>query len=201
MSVKVSYRLNKVLARASLIRHPPESSLQVTQRREGNSLKSSINPPPHHSNKPLPLIISSLPSPNYSSLINDRLYKSIKTLCGLIWDDLFTNWKFRFDSDPQLYDLQPSCTLSFSALYSISLRRNNTIVFSKLNKPPSQISPLSLLSNPPTQMGFSINKPLRGLNRGFTVVNQWDTGKELNFGQVIITSISLSLTSLTTVPM
>ena len=30
-----------------------------------------------------------------------------------IRDDLFTNWKFRFDCDPRLYDLQPSCTWPF----------------------------------------------------------------------------------------
>ena len=54
--------------------------------------------------------------PNYSSPINERLYQSIttvndcKTLCGLIQDGLFTNWKFGFDSDPRLHDLQPSCS-------------------------------------------------------------------------------------------
>ena len=29
-----------------------------------------------------------------------------KSLCGLIGDGLFTNWKFGFVFDPQLYDLQ-----------------------------------------------------------------------------------------------
>ena len=33
--------------------------------------------------------------------------------------------------------------LSFSTLYSSSLRRTHTIIFSKLNKPPSLLSPLS----------------------------------------------------------
>ena len=57
----------------------------------------SIRPPP-------------LPSPNYFSLINERLFinHDRKTSCGVIQDGLFTNWKFGFDSDPQLYDLQLS---------------------------------------------------------------------------------------------
>ena len=29
-----------------------------------------------------------------------------KTSCGLIWDGLFTIWKFGFDSDPRLHDLK-----------------------------------------------------------------------------------------------
>ena len=33
-----------------------------------------------------------------------------KTSCELIRGGLFTNWKFGFDSDPRLPDLQPSCT-------------------------------------------------------------------------------------------
>ena len=36
-----------------------------------------------------------------------------KTSCGLIRNGLFTNWKFRFDSDPRLHDLKPSCTWGF----------------------------------------------------------------------------------------
>ena len=26
--------------------------------------------------------------------------------CGLIWNGLFTNWKFGFDSDPWMHDLE-----------------------------------------------------------------------------------------------
>ena len=49
--------------------------------------------------------------------------------------------------------------LSFSTLYSSSLGRTDTIVFSQL------ISPR------PASNGLEINKPPRGLNRGFTVLN------------------------------
>ena len=47
----------------------------------------------------------------------------------------FTNWKFTFDSDPQLLDLQPSYSWA-SPPCSIYLWRTDTIVFSKLNNPP-----------------------------------------------------------------
>ena len=40
-----------------------------------------------------------------------------KTSLGLIEDDLFSNWKFAFDSDPRLHDLKllalPLCFLVF----------------------------------------------------------------------------------------
>ena len=39
-----------------------------------------------------------------------RLDSPSLTSCGLIRDGLFTNWKFGFDSDPLLHDLQPSCS-------------------------------------------------------------------------------------------
>ena len=83
-----------------------------------------------------------------------------------MWTDprwLFSNWKFGFDSDPRLHDVQPSCTLW----------RTDTIVIFKLNSFPSQISPQSLLSPPPPSNGLEINKPPlpgRGLNRGFKVL-------------------------------
>ena len=50
-------------------------------------------------------------------------------------------------------------------LYRSSLWRTDTIIFSKLNKPPFPIKP------PPPLNGFEINKPPpgRGVNRGFTV--------------------------------
>ena len=55
-----------------------------------------------------------------------------------------------FDSDPRLYDLEPSCTsLEFSTLYSSSLCTNNTIVFSKLSSPP-------LSNNPPVSIKPSL---------------------------------------------
>ena len=71
-----------------------------------------------------------------------------KTSFGLIWDDLFTNWKIAFDSDPRLYDLK------LLVLDSSSLWRTDTIVISKFKKKthPSQVSPPSLLS--PPQMGL-----------------------------------------------
>ena len=57
---------------------------------------------------------------------------------------------------------------SFATLYSSSLWRTDTIVFSKLNKSPSQICPPS--------NGLEINKLPREVNRGFTVdqeSSQW----------------------------
>ena len=45
--------------------------------------------------------------------------------------------------------------LSFSSLYCRSLWTTDTIIFSKLNKPRSQLSP----PPPPTSNGFEINKP------------------------------------------
>ena len=76
-----------------------------------------------------PSQISSLPSPDYSSLINDRLLinHNCKTLCGIIQDVLFTKWKFGFDSDPRLPELK-SLYLNFSTLSSSTLWRTDTIV-------------------------------------------------------------------------
>ena len=88
---------------------------------------------------PLSIKSPSLSSPNYSSLIKivcinqTRLFK---TSCELICDGLFINWKFGFDSDHRLYDLK-LLYLSFSTLYSSSLWRTDTIIISKLNRPPS----------------------------------------------------------------
>ena len=69
-------------------------------------------------------------------------------------------------------------SLSFSTLCSSSLWRTDTIVFSKLNKPPS------LLSSPPPSNGLEVNKPPMGRNRGFAVMEEaerkemgtWNTG-------------------------
>ena len=60
--------------------------------------------------------------------------------------------------------------LELFTFYSSSLRRTDTTVFAKSNKPPSQIRPPSLLS--PSSNVFEINTPSPGrvrLNRGFTV--------------------------------
>ena len=70
-----------------------------------------VNPlltPPPSKISPLPLISPPLPSPNYSSLINDRhvlINHNCKTLCGLTRDGLFTNYmyNFRFDSSPPTF--------------------------------------------------------------------------------------------------
>ena len=76
----------------------------------------SNNPPP--SNKPPlfrgrklisppPSLLSPPPLP-YLFFTNNCQTVSInhdcKTLCGLIQDSLFTNWKIGFDSDPRLHD-------------------------------------------------------------------------------------------------
>ena len=95
------------------------------------SLGKKVNKPP-------------LPSPNYSSVINDRLYWSI------------TNVKLHVDWSGMVYLLTGSLDLilihgcmtstflylSFSTLYSSSLWKTDTIVVSKFNKPPSPNSPL-----------------------------------------------------------
>ena len=57
--------------------------------------------------------------------------------------------------------------LSFSTLYSSSLLRTDTIVFSKLNKPPSPLSPPS--------NGLEMNMPPKGLIEGlqYFLRNWW----------------------------
>ena len=86
-------------------------------------------------------------------------------LQNVVWTDpgwlIFTNWKIGLDSDPWLHDLN-FLYFSFSTLYSNSLWRTNTIVVSKLNKPPPppfQISLPSPLSPPTPSNGLEINKP------------------------------------------
>ena len=63
---------------------------------------------------------------------------------------IFTNWKIGLDSDPWLHDLN-FLYFSFSTLYSNSLWRTNTIVVSKLNKPPPPLSnkPSVFIKPPP----------------------------------------------------
>ena len=115
------------------------------------SLGKKVNKPP-------------LPSPNYSSVINDRLYLSITNLILHVdWSGIFS--LLTGSSDLILIRSCMTSTflyLSFSTLYSSSLWRTDTIVVSKLNKPPlpqlpTQISPLSILSSPSN--GLEINKP------------------------------------------
>ena len=53
------------------------------------------------------------------------------TLCGLIRDGLCTTWKFGFDSDPQLHELQLLVIKIFHFVFSFF-----TIIISHLNKPP-----------------------------------------------------------------
>ena len=68
---------------------------------------------------------------------------------------------YRLDSDPRLHDLK-LLVLELLSLYSSYLWRTDSIVISKLNKSPSQISPPSLL-RPPSNW-LEINKPPGGLN-------------------------------------
>ena len=85
-----------------------------------------------------------------------------KTSCGLIRDGLFTNWQFGLVIDHQQRDLQILVLdRGLFTLYSNSFGRTDSIVFDKLNKPPSL---LSLPSNV-----FETNKPCGELNRGFTL--------------------------------
>ena len=75
-----------------------------------------------------------------------------KTLCGLIRDGLFTNWKFGFDSDPRLHDLNLLVILVLDLhlfnFYTSSLWRTDTVVVSKLNKLPVSIkAPLKWACN------------------------------------------------------
>ena len=77
-----------------------------------------------------------IPLPYYSSLhcITGN-QSNCKTSCGLTQDGLFTNWQFGSLIDPWLHDLQ-LLILVFSALYSSSFRRTETMVFAKQNKAP-----------------------------------------------------------------
>ena len=75
-----------------------------------------------------------------------------KTSCGLIRDGLFTNSQFGLVVDHQLRDLQLLVLdRELSTLYFNSFGRTDSIVFDKLNKPPS------LISRPPV----SIKPPLK----------------------------------------
>ena len=87
-----------------------------------------------------------------------------------MWTDgLFTNWRFGFDFDPRLHDLKLLVLDLFYNLYSSSLWRTDTIVVSKLNKPP-----------PPASNKLETNKPPPGgrLNTGFTVSKKQSTDGE-----------------------
>ena len=133
-------------------------------------LKSSVKPPP--ANKPPLSFKLPLPSPCYYSLMNDRLYFKINQ--NLMWTDhLFTNWKLlevRICFWSSAAWPPTSCICDFPLCILSSLWRTDTIIFVKLNEPPSQISPPSLLSSPPNV--FEINKPPREgglINRGFTI--------------------------------
>ena len=74
---------------------------------------------------------SPLPSPNYSSLKNERLYYQSR-LWNFVWTDL------GFDFFRRLHNLQPSCSWASRlscTLFSSFLWRTDTVVFSLLNKP------------------------------------------------------------------
>ena len=71
------------------------------------------------------------------------------------FDALFTHWKFRFVFSILGCMTSNLLNLSFSTLHSSSLGRTDTIVFAKLNKTPSRMTP------PPSNV-FEMNKPLGG---------------------------------------
>ena len=67
----------------------------------------------------------------------------------LIRDGLYTNQKFRFDSDPRLHDLQPSCTWGFSVEVIFPF-------FSEIVEPLA--SSLSVAGNFLTDLGLDVIK-------------------------------------------
>ena len=96
---------------------PPSNKSPLFRGRMLISLPSLLGPP-----LPLPYYYSSL-----IKLMIDCINHNCQTLCGLIWDGLFSNWKVRFDSDPRLHELQPSCTWAYPtppppALASLGLK-------------------------------------------------------------------------------
>ena len=84
------------------------------------------------------------------------------TYCNSSIPGLFTNWNFRFDSDPWLHDLQPSHTWAFPicilVLYGVVIPLSflHEIISPLLNKLPTSIKC-------PPPKGHEINKPLGGL--------------------------------------
>ena len=121
---------------------PPKKREKKVIRKFQHYRKSSIKPPT--SNKPPPppplfmerKLISPplLPSPKYSSLINDR---PGWTDPGWFIYQLEVRIWFWSSAAKTLYVL----CLSFSTLCSSSLWRTDTIVVSKLNKPTVSINP------------------------------------------------------------
>ena len=104
-----------------------------------NFRKSSINPP--LSNKPPPPLIS-LPSLLSPHSRDGLLFYQLEVQ---IWFRSSAAWPPTF------------LFLSFSTLYSSSLLRTDTIVFSKLKKPPNQPPPPTPTPTPahlPPQMGL-----------------------------------------------
>ena len=82
-----------------------------------------------------------------------------KTLCGLIRDDLFPNWQFGLVIYHQLRDLQLLVLdRELFTLYSNSFGRTDSIVFDKLNEPPSLISRPPVSIKPPSNVSET-NKP------------------------------------------
>ena len=88
------YWTSKLLSQVLLFKplRPASDHNEISSCNTVNPLLSPplIHPSPFFTGRKL--ISPPLPSPNYSSLVNERLY--CKTLCGLIRDGLFTNWKF-----------------------------------------------------------------------------------------------------------
>ena len=104
-----------------------------------NSL-SHIQPPPPPPIQRKKVIKPSTP-PLIILLFTVLINLDCKTSCGLIRDGLFTNWQFGLVIDHQLRDLQLLVlNRELFTLYSNSFGRTDSIVFDKLNKPPSLIS-------------------------------------------------------------
>ena len=78
---------------------------------------------------PLSFKPPSLPFLFLTNLINQS---RLKPLFGLILNDLFTCWNFRFVSDPRLYEYQ---FLVFELIRFAFFIGNCTTIFAKPNKP------------------------------------------------------------------
>ena len=107
----------------------------------------------------------------YAALINDHF----KTSFGLILNDFFSCWKFRFAFDARLNDLQFLVLelIPFAFLF-FWWRTDNTTIFAKSNKshPFPSISPPFLLSFPSNVFEINNHAGERGLKEDLRYIKE-----------------------------
>ena len=156
-----------ILNHENAVRDVDLSSFNIILFYINNTINPQISPlplisrPPPFSGKkvskpPISIKPPPLPSPIYSSLINDRLYQST-TMVYLPTgrSDFILILSCAHDLKLLVFEL-----FHFFGSLVLYMENSDTIVVFKLNKPPSQISPPSLLS--PPSNGLEINKPPGG---------------------------------------